>query len=105
MMFWEGVAVQRAAGPVTLDEQLNFPEPPAVDEQVWQKTLEDFRRSNRAFRDLLGRLDPARLDQNTPGGQKPLRVELLGIVEHHIYHAGQISLLKKAFALQPAGRL
>jgi uncharacterized damage-inducible protein DinB len=105
MAFWERVGLQRAAGPVTPDEKLNFPSTPTLDEQAWEQTLDEFRRSNHEFREFLAHLDPAKLDQNTPGGQRTFRTELLDVIRHHIYHAGQIALLKKAVALQPAGRL
>jgi hypothetical protein len=105
MAFWERVAVQRAAGPMVPDETRNFPAVPAPDEAAWQHTLEDFRASNREFRELLERLDPAKLDQITPGGDKTYRVEFVGVIEHHIYHAGQIALLKKAFAAHSSGGL
>lgn len=105
MEFWERVAVQRAAGPVTPDEKLNFPEASGLDERTWKQSLDDFRSSNREFRSLLNRLDSAAVDQITPGGDKTYRVELRGVIQHHTYHAGQIAVLKKAFALQPAGRL
>jgi hypothetical protein len=102
MRFWERVAVQRAAGPVAIHESLNFPEPASAGEEAWQIALDQFRDSNREFRDLLTRIDAKQLDRNTPGGHRPLREELVGIIHHHIYHAGQIALLKKA-RLQGSG--
>ncbi len=99
MEFWERVAVRRFSGPVSSDEQdpSNFPATPAPDEKQWQKALEGLRASNREFRDAISRLDPAGLDNNTPGGQHSFRYELVGVIEHHIYHAGQIALLKKGY--------
>lgn len=96
MAFWERIGVQRAAGPVVPDETQNFPEQPVLDEAKWQQTLDEFRETNREFRALLEGLDPARLDQPTGEGKRSLRVELLGVLHHHIYHVGQIALLKKA---------
>jgi hypothetical protein len=105
MEFWEKVAVERAAGPVKPDLTLNFPETSVADGTAWQQAVEDFGQSNREFRELLTRLDPARLDENTPGGDKSFRVELLGVLHHHIYHAGQIAILKKAYKAGVAGGL
>lgn len=97
MSFWESVAVRRTSGPVVPDEKLNFPETPLANEADWQRTLSQFRDSNREFREALFRIDPANLDQCTPGGQRTFRWEWLGVIQHHIYHAGQIALLKRAF--------
>ncbi len=52
MTFWEGVATQRLGGQrAGLVEELNFPAMPAVSEENWKRTLDDFRASNRNFRE------------------------------------------------------
>jgi uncharacterized damage-inducible protein DinB len=98
MEFWERIAARRFSGPVTAEEAGNFPATPGADEAEWQKTLESFHTSNREFRQAVSRLDSSILDSNTPDGQRSFRYELVGVIEHHIYHAGQIALLKKAYA-------
>ena len=100
MEFWERVAVRRFSGPASPEEKDpgNFPATPATDEVAWQKTLDSFRASNREFKQAISQLDSSILDTNTPGGQRTFRYELVGVIEHHIYHAGQIALLKKAYA-------
>jgi len=100
MEFWERIAASRFSGPVTPDDAGNFPATPAPNEAQWQKTLDSFRTSNREFRKVISRLDSGSLDNNTPGGQRTHRYELVGVIEHHIYHAGQIALLKKGYSAQ-----
>ena len=97
MAFWEDIATRRFSGPVTPDEAGNFPNTPAPEEQDWRRTLDRFRASNEEFRAALSRLDSARLGDNTPGGQRTFRYEAVGVIQHHIYHAGQIALLKKGY--------
>src|SRR5271166_1585449 len=64
MIFWEGVAARRLAGQrAGLDEALNFPAMPSASEANWQKTLEQFRASNQAFRLALSKLDAASLNE------------------------------------------
>ena len=61
MTFWEKVAVQRLSGlRAGLVEELNFPPMPAATEENWRKTLDQFRDSNRVFRQSLAKLDPAK---------------------------------------------
>ena len=97
MTFWEGVVIKRLHGErAGLVDDLNFPVMPAATEENWQKTLEDFRASNAAFRDALEQLDPAKLEQPSAAGKRTYYEEAHGIIEHHVYHAGQIALLKKA---------
>jgi uncharacterized damage-inducible protein DinB len=96
MIFWEGVVTKRLAGQrAGLVEELNFPAIPSATEENWQKTLADLRTSNQEFRDALGKLDPAKLDTLSAAGKRTYREEAYGIMEHHLYHLGQIALLKK----------
>ena len=78
-----------------LVDELNFPAMPAITEANWRKTLDEFRYSNQSFRQALAKLDPARLDELTAAGKRTYYGEAHGIIEHHVYHAGQIALLKK----------
>jgi uncharacterized damage-inducible protein DinB len=99
MTFWEGVAGKRLAGQrAGLDEALNFPAMPAVTEANWQKTLERFRASNEEFSNALSKLDAARVDDLTAAGKRSFYDEAHGVIQHNVYHAGQIALLKKEFA-------
>ena len=96
MTFWECVATKRLRGErAGLVEELNFPGMPAPTEENWQRTLEEFRSANRAFRDAFAQLDAARLDELTAAGKRSYFDEAHGVMEHDIYHAGQIALLSK----------
>ncbi len=96
MTFWEGVATQRLAGQrAGLVEELNFPAMPAVSADNWKRTLDDFRGSNQNFRAALAKLDPARLNELTAVGKRSYYAEAHGVIEHTVYHSGQIVLLKK----------
>ena len=96
MAFWEGVVTQRLGGSrAGVVEELNFPAMPAVSEENWRRTLDDFRASNRSFRDALAKLDPAQLNDLTAAGKRTYYGEAHGIIEHHVYHLGQITLLMK----------
>ena len=97
MTFWEGVGNQRLAGlRAGLVEELNFPAMPEPTEENWRQTLERFRATNRDFRHALSRLDNAKLEALTAAGKRSYYGEAHGIIEHHIYHLGQIALLRKA---------
>jgi len=96
MTFWEGVGTKRLQGErAGLVEELNFPSVPAPTEENWKRTLEEFRASNGAFRDAIGKLDPARLDDLTTAGKRSYYGEAHGVIEHNVYHAGQVALLSK----------
>jgi len=96
MIFWEDVAAKRLTGKSAgLVDELNFPAMPAVTEENWRKTLDGFRASNQSFRQALARLDPAKMNDLTAAGKRTYYGEAHGIIEHHVYHAGQIVLLSK----------
>jgi uncharacterized damage-inducible protein DinB len=96
MTFWEGVATQRLQGQrAGLVEELNFPAMPAATEENWKRALDEFRASNQKFRAALEKVNPARLDQLTAAGKRTYYGEAHGAIEHTLYHAGQIVLLKK----------
>ncbi len=105
--FWEGVAARRLAGQrAGLDDALNFPAPPEPTEDNWQKTRDEFRASNQELREAMAKVGPARLDKLSAAGKRTFYDEAHGVVQHDIYHAGQIALLKKSFAAKrPCGGL
>jgi uncharacterized damage-inducible protein DinB len=97
MAFWEGVAARRLGGLCAgLEEDRNFPAASDASEVNWQKTLDQFRASNQAFREALQKLSPARLDDLSAAGKRSFYDEAHGLIEHNVYHAGQIALLAKA---------
>jgi hypothetical protein len=96
MKYWENIVERQLRGlPREESEALNFPALPGVSEENWQSTLRAFRKSNAAFREALVALDPARLDELSPTGNYSFYVEAHGLVQHHVYHAGQIALLRR----------
>ncbi len=97
MAFWEEVATRRLGGlRAGLEEERNFPAAPEATNANWEKTLDEFRASNHAFREALQEFDPARLDELSAAGKRSFYEEAHGLIEHHVYHAGQIALLAKA---------
>ena len=51
--------------------------------------------SNRELREAIMNLEDEQLEQPVPGRDFPLYLLLHGVVQHNLYHAGQIALLKK----------
>ena len=106
MIFWEGVAARRLTGlRAGLVEELNFPPMPEPTEENWRTTRDQFRLSNQHFRQALGKLDPTKLDELTAAGKRTYYAEAHGLIEHHVYHLGQLVLLKKEQARHSAGAL
>jgi uncharacterized damage-inducible protein DinB len=62
---------------------------------AWPAALESLERAHARLRESVARFDPQRLEQ-APAGGSTAYVLMHGIVQHDLYHAGQIALLRKA---------
>ncbi len=99
MTFWETEVYRRLHRlPARPQEELNFPAMPEKTTENWNATLAEFRRSNAEFREVLSHLDASQLDQAMPSRHQSIYVEVHGAIQHSLYHAGQIALLRKILA-------
>jgi uncharacterized damage-inducible protein DinB len=96
MTYWESEVCRRLQRLQPRPEsEFNFPKMPAPTKQNWDATLEAFRESNREFRKSVEGLDDSALDKQLSSPQYTVYIELHGVIQHHLYHAGQIALLRK----------
>jgi len=95
---WEGIVLRRLGGETLLDvgEEVNWPPVGEKSEAAWQRALAALEAGNRKLCDAIAQLADERLRERVPGKQDNFYLELHGIVQHDLYHAGQIALLKKA---------
>lgn len=102
IMAWEAEVCRRLDGhaPRTLPPAEDFPSPGDTGEAAWRDTLASLERGHARLREAISRLADARLDDplgDASGELWTVYTTLHGIIQHDLYHAGQISLLKKAF--------
>ena len=98
---WDGVVRRRIEG-----ESVDNPDegdwPPVTDtsEAAWSDALLRLKNNHTELRRTISRLDDSRLDESLPGINRkwPTYVTIHGSIQHYLYHAGQIALLKKAVA-------
>ncbi|HWN11034.1 MAG TPA: DinB family protein [Pyrinomonadaceae bacterium] len=94
---WERAGIRRMAGdPANLTDDEDWPAVSDTSEIAWQQTKDMLRAVHNEFQDAISRLDESRLDQPIVAGLKTTYVTLHGIIQHTLYHAGQIAILKKA---------
>lgn len=95
---WIDVARCRiACEPVDrITPERDFPPDPAGSEEVWQATLADLEEAHKKLHALVLALGEEQLDEPVPGSDPTVRGLILGVLQHNIYHAGQIVLLRKA---------
>lgn len=72
--------------------------PPVTDtsEEAWAALIEALDTANRELRSAISRLEDSRLELPIIEGMSTLYITLHGLIQHDLYHAGQIVLLKKA---------
>ena len=96
---WDGAVLRRLGGSaVELSDTENFP--PVVDtsDKAWHKALANLRRVHQELIDAVAALPDSRLYELVPGKEGAhytFYYMLHGVVQHELYHAGQIALLKK----------
>lgn len=97
---WDDAVRRSAAGEaVKLSAEQDFPSVRNTSEAAWQR---DLRRLNQTHNELVAAVaafPESRLDERVPGKTASyfnFYYMFSGIVQHELYHAGQIALLKKA---------
>lgn len=99
-------AVTRRLGGQALGELPPDQDWPPVEDQsaaAWRRTLEEFEGGHRRLRKALSTFPESRLDDVVPGRDYPYYLMLHGVVEHELYHSGQIVVLMQAQGLTPRG--
>jgi uncharacterized damage-inducible protein DinB len=76
----------------------NFPPVSEATEAAWRETIAAAKRAHAALIKTVVALHESRLRDRVPGKRYDFYHLLHGVVQHELYHAGQIALLKKASA-------
>ena len=100
MGVWESVARRRLLGETIADlpPEQDWPAVKNATEPAWRKELEELEKSHVQMRRAIAELTDERLRERVPGEGYTVYVMLHGVIQHDLYHAGQIALLKKALA-------
>lgn len=72
-----------------------FPRNRGLTMDDWKKDLALLKKQHALLKATVVSLDPSTFDDRIKGSQHTVRRTVLGIAAHDIYHAGQISLLKR----------
>ena len=98
---WENVGRRRLAGDRAAIE-ISSPEdwPPADDqsEAAWEQAKAALDRGHQALVEAIANVSGSRLDEPIFEGMSTVYVTLHGVIQHDLYHAGQIAMLKKALS-------
>jgi len=94
---WESAALRRLAGVyIEAPDEGDWPLVEDTSETAWQNTLAHLEHRHLELRGALRRLGDEELDKPLAEGKESAYFLLHGVIQHTLYHAGQIALLKKA---------
>ena len=98
---WEDACRRRLEGdPAQLSDEEDWPKIEDTSEEAWRATQQHLRDNHAALLDAISAVDDSRLDLPIIDDPKipfsSVYVTLHGAVQHDLYHAGQMAIVKKA---------
>ncbi len=80
-----------------LTPEEDWPSCPPATVENWEQALEALRQLNQQLRQAVRAFPEERLDEPlVPEAPYTAYTQFIGVTQHNLYHAGQISLLKRA---------
>jgi len=99
MTAWRQFVIKRLMGDneYQVTDDLNFPKP-SSSADAWKKALKDLEQSQNEMVAAIKKFPEGKLAELVPGASHKYTWYTLlhGIIQHDVYHTGQISLLKRA---------
>ena len=93
---WADVVRRRLEGEkVSAPDEGDFPAVEDTSEEAWQQAVARLEDRQARLREAILGLDASRLDAPVAEGYSSAWANANGAVQHNIYHAGQIAILKK----------
>jgi uncharacterized damage-inducible protein DinB len=96
---WDGAVLRRLGGvALELSHAEDFTSVSDTSDSAWRKTLVELKQVHQELVDAVATLPDTRLFELVPGKEGAhytFYYMLHGVVQHELYHAGQIALLKK----------
>ena len=93
---WNDIVAQRLMGkPPKITPELNFPPVKKTTPAAWKKSLARLAASQRKFRAAVAKFPEAQLGRIRPGTKTSWNVLIHGQMQHQLYHAGQIAMLRR----------
>jgi uncharacterized damage-inducible protein DinB len=94
---WTRFAERRLQGDeYDVSDAENLPAAADVSEAAWEQSRRTLVAATKSLRERILRLDEAQLEQAVAGKKISVYFLLHGLIQHNLYHAGQIALLKRA---------
>jgi uncharacterized damage-inducible protein DinB len=98
ILAWQQVVLRRMAGETIgdLPPEQDWPVVSDTSDAAWTQALAQLDEIHKQLCEAIERFPEARLSEKVPGHRYPFYGMLHGVIQHNLYHAGQIAVLKKA---------
>ena len=95
---WAEVGARALNGDVygSLPEEADWPDVGTPSEAAWEMAQKRCSAAQLKLRDSLRKYPDDELHEKLPGKEYSMNFLLQGILQHNVYHAGQIAVLKRA---------
>lgn len=94
---WEEACRRRLEGDrAELSDSEDWRNMAATDEAAWEQVKAALMEGHHRLRAAIAKADESKLDEPILPGMPSTYVTLHGVIQHDLYHAGQIAILKKA---------
>ena len=96
---WEDVGRRRLTGDraqIAISSPEDWPPPEDTSEAAWDRARAALDRGHQALVEAIAGVPETRLDEPIFDDMSTVYVTLHGVIQHDLYHAGQIAMLKKA---------
>jgi uncharacterized damage-inducible protein DinB len=94
---WSRAVLRRLGGQaVELEGADDWPPVTDTSDATWQAAIASFRAAQQELLAKLKSMSNDELGMTVPGTNYSNSFMLYGVVQHHLYHAGQMAVLKKA---------
>ena len=100
---WERAILRRLGGdPAQIyDTEEDWSAVADASEEAWAAARRKLTETYQALREAVLKLDDAELDEPILPNMSTRYVSLHGAVQHTLYHAGQIAVVRKSLGLKP----
>ncbi|HEX2897040.1 MAG TPA: DinB family protein [candidate division Zixibacteria bacterium] len=78
-----------------VENDANWPEINQKTEDDWKKAVDSLKKAHKKLEKLVSTLKDAALERVPANTSSTVYRLLHGVIQHNIYHAGQIAILKK----------
>ena len=97
LIAWKNTVRRRMTGEVVeLTAEQDWKPVVAVSDASWQSTVQELQSAHASLEEAVKQFGPQHLAEHAPNREHSMYVMLHGMVQHDLYHAGQIAILKKA---------